>query len=102
MWKRIKKIATIAACLWVLFGIIDFSRVHSYKRPFFCIWSMKYLDGGSGTYTGLGYSFEIKGDFIGENALGITEYTAKIFGNPVMKGIQGQQEQNILSELLDS
>lgn len=46
---------------------------------------MKYLDGGSGTYTGLGYSFDIKGDFIGENALGITQYTAKIFGLPVIE-----------------
>lgn len=95
MAKVLKKVIPLAvaviACLWVLVGVIDFSRVRSYKLPIFCVWSLRFLDGGSGTYTGLGYSFEIHGDFIGAEALGVTEYTAKIFGQPVMTGVQEQQ-----------
>lgn len=90
MAKSRKKIillaAAIVAGLWVLIGIVDYSRVHSYKLPIFCRWTLQFLDGGSGTYTGLGYSFEIKGDFIGLEATGVTKYTAKLFGVPVMSG----------------
>lgn len=91
MAKKLKKIIPLAAavivCLWALIGVIDFSRVRSHKLPIFCVWSLRFLDGGSGTYTGLGYSFEIKGDFIGAEALGVTEYTAKIFGQPVLSEV---------------
>lgn len=92
MAKVLKKILPLAAAgilvLWALVGVVDFTRVRNHKLPIFCRWTLQFLDGGSGTYTGLGYSFEIKGDFIGEDALGVTEYTAKIFGVPVMSGIR--------------
>ena len=81
-------IPAVLAAVWVSIGAVDFARVNSRKLPIFCVWSLQYLDGGSGTYTGLGYSFEIKGDFIGEEALRVTEYTAKIFGVPVLSAIQ--------------
>ncbi len=79
------------ACLWVMIGIIDFSRIHSFERPIFCVLpsSQAMKDGGSGTYVGLGYSFEIKGNFMPEDELpGVTEYAAKIFGVPIMAGIR--------------
>lgn len=95
MKKSRKKIITVIiltaaaiAALWVTFGVVDFSRVHSYKLPIFSRWTLRYLDGGSGTYTGLGYSFEIKGDFIGEDAAGVTSYTARLFGVPVLSGVR--------------
>ncbi len=98
MKKSRKKIITVIiltaaaiAALWVTLGVVDFSRVHSYKLPIFSRWTLRYLDGGSGTYTGLGYSFEIKGDFIGTDsdpAAGVTSYTAKLFGVPVMSGVR--------------
>lgn len=90
MSKSRKKLLLLAPAsivvLWVLIGIVDFSRVQSYRLPIFCKWTLQFLDGGSGTYTGLGYSFEIKGDFIGAEAAGVTEYTAKLFGVLVMSG----------------
>ena len=81
-------VPAVLAALLVSLGVVDFARVNSYKFPIFCVWSLQYPDGGSGTYTGLGYSFEIKGDFIGEEALGVTEYTVKIFGVPVLRSIR--------------
>lgn len=87
--KTILLAAAIILCIWILVGVIDFSRVHSFDRPAFCVWSLKYLDGGSGTYSGLGYSFEIKGNFFPDDEQpGVTEYTAKIFGVPVMAGVR--------------
>ena len=89
--KRVLFTIAVIACLWLLIGIIDFVRVHSFERPIFCILPTEYAadDGGSGTYVGLGYSFEIQGNFMPEDELaGVTEYTAKIFHIPVMTGIR--------------
>ena len=69
--------------LWAVIGIVDFSRVHSFKKPVFCKQTLVFLDGGSGHYAGLGYSFDIKGDFIGEKAKGVTEYSYYLFGTRV-------------------
>lgn len=92
MKKTRRKIILLAAAVlvgaWVTLGVVDFSRVHSFKLPIFCRWTLRYLDGGSGTYTGLGYSFEIEGDFIDEDAAGVTSYTARLFGVPVLSGVR--------------
>ncbi|MEG2234575.1 MAG: hypothetical protein RRZ42_08080, partial [Oscillospiraceae bacterium] len=46
-------------------------------------------DGGSGRYYGLGYSFEIKGNFMPEDELpGVTHYKYYIFNNLVAEGIR--------------
>ena len=89
--KRLLSVAAIAACLWLLTGLIDFSRVHNFKRPVFCVLPAEYAfkDGGSGRYLGLGYSFDIKGNFMPEDECpGVTEYTARIFHVPVMVGVR--------------
>lgn len=87
--KKILSVFAVIVCLWALVGIIDFSRVYGFERPIFCVWSMRFLDGGSGTYTGLGYSFEIEGNFIpGDEVPGVTKFTAKIFNVPVMSGVR--------------
>lgn len=87
--KKVLLVLAIIVCLWILIGVIDFTRVHSFERPIFCVWSLKYLDGGSGTYVGLGYSFEIKGNFFPDDELpGVTKYIAKIFDVPVMTGVR--------------
>ena len=36
--KMIISAAVILACLWVLTGVIDFARVHSFELPIFCVW----------------------------------------------------------------
>ena len=43
-------------------------------------------DGGSGTYVGLGYSFDIEGNFVSESKdllKGVTSYRGYLFGNEV-------------------
>lgn len=89
--KKVLLVVAIIACLWILISLIDFSRVHGFERPIFCILSAEHAmdDGGSGTYMGLGYSFEIKGNFMPEDELpGVTEYTARVLNISVMSGIR--------------
>lgn len=80
-----KKIIFIAVgvllVIWLVIGIVDFSRVNEFEKPIFCINIKPMDDGGSGHYIGFGYSFDIKGNFMPENELkGVTEYSYYIFG----------------------
>lgn len=84
----VSSIISALLALWVVVGIVDFSRVHSFKKPIFCKQTLVFLDGGSGHYAGLGYSFDIKGDFIGENAKGVTEYSYYLFGTKMQSAIK--------------
>ena len=81
--KKKKIIITIIGilALWAAAGIIDFSRVNRLERPLFCICTESMDDGGSGKYTGLGYSFDIEGNFMPdtENS-GVTAYKGYILG----------------------
>lgn len=75
--------------IWLTIGIFDFSRVHNFKKPIFCIATELYKDGGSGHYIGLGYSFDIKGNFMPEDELkGVTEYNFYIFGIRIQPAIR--------------
>ena len=50
-------------------------------------------DGGSGTYVGLGYSFDIEGNFVSESKdllKGVTSYRGYLFGNEVARGFREQ------------
>ena len=66
--------------LWLAMTATDLYRVtHEFERPLFCILVNGADDGGSGTYIGLGYAFEIKGNFMPEDAFpGVTKYELKI------------------------
>ena len=80
-----KKIIIAIACilvLWITIGIVDYSKVHSFERPIFSLLiEPGYEDGGSGKYVGLGYSFDIKGNFMPEDEFpGVTKYTYYLFG----------------------
>lgn len=87
--KIIFIVVEIIFAFWLVIGIIDFSRVHSFEKPFFCIGTKLYRDGGSGHYVGLGYSFDIKGNFLLEGEpKGITEYSYYIFGIRVQSAIR--------------
>ncbi len=73
----------------LLFGTIDFFRVKSSNLPIFCINVDSKDDGGSGKYIGLGYSFDIKGNFLpDEGAGGVKEYDYKILGIKIKSGIK--------------
>lgn len=63
-------------------GLLDFFRIKSFDTPI-------YDDGGSGHYIGLGYSFNIKDNFMPENELpSVTEYTFCILGFEIKSGIR--------------
>ncbi len=75
--------------LWVAIGLVDYSRVHNFEKPIFCIGSELMKDGGSGKYVGLGYSFDIKGNFMPEDEFpGVTKWTYYLFGIEVQTQIR--------------
>lgn len=87
--KRIRRLVLLVFVLWLAMGITDFSRVLDFETPVFCRLVNGADDGGSGTYMGLGYSFEIEGYFMPEEEFpGVTQYTATIFGREIKSGIR--------------
>lgn len=79
--KKLFIIFGIILAVWLVVGAIDFSRVHEFEKPIFCVATKTTDDGGSGHYVGLGYSFDIKGNFMPEDELkGVTEYSYYLFG----------------------
>ena len=88
-----KKIIIAIVCifaLWLTIGIVDYGRVHSFERPIFSfIIEPGYEDGGSGRYVGLGYYFDIKGNFMPEDEFpGVTRYDFYIFGIHIESAIR--------------
>jgi len=79
-----KKMVIVVVCilvLWVTVGCVDYSRVNSFERPIFFICKEPMQDGGSGKYVGLGYSFDIEGNFMPEDENpGVTKWTYRLFG----------------------
>ena len=82
MKKKNTIIAIVCAIvLWVVVGIVDYGRVHGFEKPIFCVGAALADDGGSGRYVGLGYSFDIKGNFMPEDEFpGVTKWTYYLFG----------------------
>ena len=98
-WKKNKSTKVIIAILgivvlWLCVGIVDFALVHNYRKPLFCVGVDLADDGGSGRYVGLGYSFEIEGNFMpdvetpatGAEKPKVTSYRGYIFGKEVSRG----------------
>lgn len=89
MKKKIITGVMLIVILWLGIGMVDFFRVKSFEKPFFCIPAQTYDDGGSGHYVGFGYSFDITGNFMPEEELpGVTEYVYYIMGMEVGSGIR--------------
>lgn len=89
--KKILKVLIIILVLWITIGLVDYFRVSRFERPLFSFLDVEnsFCDGGSGTYNGLGYSFDIKGNFMPEDEYpGITSYTYYIFGTPIKASIR--------------
>ena len=84
--KKIVKVVCIVISVWLVILLIDFATVASGNKPIFCF-GITADDGEAGTYIGLGYLFDIKGNFMPEDEVrGVTFYSLKIFGIPVMTG----------------
>lgn len=90
MKKKILIPLIIAIIVWLAMGLTDFNRVRLFEKPIFCIMLNPTIqDGGSGKYIGLGYSFEIEGNFMPEDEFpGVTKYKAKLFGLTVSEEIR--------------
>ena len=89
--KRVVITAIILAAAWLGMGVTDFALLYNFKMPLFCLATEIVQDGGSGTYSGLGYSFEIHGNFVGEDEnmiRGVTSYRGYIFGKEVSRGFR--------------
>lgn len=67
--------------LWLTVGIVDYCRLHRFEKPIFCVGVNLCEDGGSGKYVGLGYSYDIEGNFMPEDEFpGVTKWTYYLFG----------------------
>lgn len=90
MKKKILIPLIIAIVVWLAMGLTDFNKVvRNFEQPIFCILTNSADDGGSGKYIGLGYSFEIEGNFMPEDEFpGVTKYKAKIFGLTVSEEVR--------------
>lgn len=79
----------VLLALWLAIGITDFTRVTNFERPVFCVLTQGADDGGSGRYIGLGYSFDIEGNFMPEDEFpGVAKFEAKLLGMTVKCGIR--------------
>ena len=87
MKKKVLIPLLIAVLLWLAAGTVDILRVLAFEKPVFCAPCVTADDGGSGHYQGLGYSFDIEGNFLPEDECpGVTEYTLRVFGLEVSSG----------------
>jgi len=87
--KKMFLVVVILVAIWAIVGVVDFSRVHSFEKLIFSIGTETVDDGGSGHYIGLGYSFDIEGNFMPEDELpGVTEYSFYLFGFKVASRIR--------------
>lgn len=87
--KSIIIVIALVLVLWIAIGAIDYFRVSSFEKPVFSFLDTESSldDGGSGTYKGLGYSFDIMGNFMPEDEYpGVTSYTYYVFGAKVSAG----------------
>lgn len=89
MKKKLFIVFSAAVVLWAVIGVIDYGRVHSFEKPIFCAVVDTADDGGSGNYVGLGYSFDIQGNFMSEDEYpGVTKWTYYLFGKEIKTGIR--------------
>ena len=72
----------ILVIIWgIILGIDYWRTMHHFEKPIFAMPRITADDGGSGTYSGIGYSFEIKGNFMPEDEFpGVTHGTFSLFG----------------------
>lgn len=87
MKKEVLVPLLIAVLLWLSAVTVDVFRVSSFEKPLFCAPCVTADDGGSGRYQGLGYSFDIEGNFMPEDECpGVTKYTCRVFGAAISSG----------------
>ncbi len=92
--KKKAKIIVVALIgllvVWLIGGVVDYYRVcHLFEKPIFTFTGETADDGGSGAYRGLGYAFEIEGNFMPEDEYpGVTRYQYYLFGALIQSGVR--------------
>ena len=86
--KKWFRILLICLCIWLVVMSVDLVRVAGMReKPIFCLNVFGADDGGSGIYIGLGYHFEIRGDFMPEDIPPhVIEYAWYLIGIPILHG----------------
>ncbi len=82
--KIVIKIVVILSLTAILFAFMDYKKtIHDFEKPMFAQLntSTAKKDFGSGKYYGIGYSIDIKGNFMPEDELeGVTHAKFYLFG----------------------
>ncbi|HQA49543.1 MAG TPA: hypothetical protein PLP71_05760 [Syntrophomonadaceae bacterium] len=80
----------IIIVIWSGITILDYWRIcHGFERPVFAVPAETADDGGSGTYKGLGYSFDIEGNFMPEDEFpGVTKARFYLLGKMLKEAIR--------------
>lgn len=75
--------------LWFAMAATDLLRLKSFEMPIFARPAATYDDGGSGTYTGLGWRIELEGNFMPEEELpGVTKFEYYLFDDLILAAIR--------------
>ena len=90
MRKKPAWILIIVLACWGLIMTIDYRRIcHGFEKPIFATPKTTVDDGGSGEYKGLGYTFDIKGNFMPEDVLsGVTHADFYLLGRHAKEAIR--------------
>lgn len=90
--KLVKKLFLIFVflfLLWFAAAATDLIRVNGFEKPIFARPVITADDGGSGTYKGLGWRIELKGNFMPEDELpGVTKYEFYLGGDLILAAIR--------------
>lgn len=88
--KNIIIIVTIVLIVLITMGFTDYCRTtHSFEKPVFAQIKIGADDGGSGLYVGIGYSINIKGNFMPEEVFkGVTHTNFFVFGREIRNVIR--------------
>ncbi len=80
----------IIILIWGGITIFDYRRVcHNFERPVFAVPAETADDGGSGIYKGLGYAFDIEGNFMPEDEFpGVTQARFYLFGKMIEESVR--------------
>jgi len=84
------KTALVLILIWaVMLGTDYWRTTNQFKKPLFARCAIGMDDGGSGTYQGIGYSMNIKGNFMPEDEFpGVTHTQFMIWGNMVKEAVR--------------
>lgn len=87
--KRLFLIFIFFFLLWFAAMATDLLRLNDFEKPIFARPTVTADDGGSGTYEGLGWRIELKGNFMPEEELpGVTQFEFYLFDDMVHAGIR--------------